>query len=230
MTAQLRCGGVLEAVRVSRAGFPHRMLHRDFFDRYHMLQFLISGAANRPPADVSVTGAEPTAVEAAEETSQATRLRKQVSQGKQHRTSSAREVFKRLRWKSSSTKKPNQPQPNRVQRAVVRENHQSLTSDRERNVALVSSLRSALASLICSGGPGTSSSASAGARLEGVDGNGQTTTPPSNTAQSTEIGSQPKASLEEQFAALGTQVGKTKVFLRAKTFGVLESLRSSIQR
>ena len=31
---QLRYGGVLEAVRVSRSGFPYRMPHTDFFNRY----------------------------------------------------------------------------------------------------------------------------------------------------------------------------------------------------
>ena len=31
---QLRYGGVLEAVRVSRSGFPYRMQHTDFFNRY----------------------------------------------------------------------------------------------------------------------------------------------------------------------------------------------------
>jgi ankyrin repeat protein len=34
---QLRCAGVLEAIRVSRVGFPHRYSHDDFVARYHML-------------------------------------------------------------------------------------------------------------------------------------------------------------------------------------------------
>ena len=34
---QLRCGGVLEAVRVARAGFPIRMLHQVFLSRYYLL-------------------------------------------------------------------------------------------------------------------------------------------------------------------------------------------------
>jgi myosin V len=34
---QLRCAGVLEAIRVSRVGFPHRFYHEQFLDRYDML-------------------------------------------------------------------------------------------------------------------------------------------------------------------------------------------------
>jgi myosin V len=36
-TEQLRYGGVLEAVRVARAGYPVRMFHQQFFQRYRML-------------------------------------------------------------------------------------------------------------------------------------------------------------------------------------------------
>lgn len=36
-TEQLRYGGVLEAVRVARAGYPVRMVHSAFFQRYRML-------------------------------------------------------------------------------------------------------------------------------------------------------------------------------------------------
>ena len=36
-TEQLRYGGVLEAVRVARAGYPVRMVHETFFKRYRML-------------------------------------------------------------------------------------------------------------------------------------------------------------------------------------------------
>lgn len=36
-TEQLRYGGVLEAVRVARAGYPVRMVHSGFFQRYRML-------------------------------------------------------------------------------------------------------------------------------------------------------------------------------------------------
>ena len=35
---QLKCGGVLEAVRVSRVGYPHRFEHWDFAARYGMLR------------------------------------------------------------------------------------------------------------------------------------------------------------------------------------------------
>jgi myosin-5 len=34
---QLRCAGVLEAIRVSRVGFPQRYLHDSFVSRYIML-------------------------------------------------------------------------------------------------------------------------------------------------------------------------------------------------
>ena len=34
---QLRCAGVLEAIRVSRVGFPQRFAHEAFIQRYHML-------------------------------------------------------------------------------------------------------------------------------------------------------------------------------------------------
>ena len=34
---QLRCAGVLEAIRVSRVGFPHRYSHHDFLALYSIL-------------------------------------------------------------------------------------------------------------------------------------------------------------------------------------------------
>mmetsp|Transcript_9012 Transcript_9012/g.13072 ORF Transcript_9012/g.13072 Transcript_9012/m.13072 type:complete len:1706 (-) Transcript_9012:256-5373(-) len=37
ITEQLRCGGVLEAVRVARMGYPVRMDHSSFYSRYRML-------------------------------------------------------------------------------------------------------------------------------------------------------------------------------------------------
>lgn len=37
LTEQLRYGGVLEAVRVARAGYPVRLYHQQFFQRYRML-------------------------------------------------------------------------------------------------------------------------------------------------------------------------------------------------
>ena len=36
-TEQLRYGGVLEAVRVARSGFPVRLLHVDFYSRYRCI-------------------------------------------------------------------------------------------------------------------------------------------------------------------------------------------------
>ncbi|VEU44575.1 unnamed protein product [Pseudo-nitzschia multistriata] len=39
---QLRCAGVLEAIRVSRVGFPHRYYHEQFIERYGMLTKKIS--------------------------------------------------------------------------------------------------------------------------------------------------------------------------------------------
>ena len=42
LTEQLRCGGVLEAVRVARMGFPVRMNHALFFQHYRMLLPTIS--------------------------------------------------------------------------------------------------------------------------------------------------------------------------------------------
>jgi myosin-5 len=37
LTEQLRYGGVLEAVRVARLGYPVRLVHQQFFQRYRML-------------------------------------------------------------------------------------------------------------------------------------------------------------------------------------------------
>jgi len=34
---QLRCAGVLEAIRVSRVGFPHRYFHNEFVERYSLI-------------------------------------------------------------------------------------------------------------------------------------------------------------------------------------------------
>ena len=34
LVEQLRCGGVLEAVKVARSGFPYRMTHEDFYSRF----------------------------------------------------------------------------------------------------------------------------------------------------------------------------------------------------
>jgi len=43
LTEQLRSGGVLEAVRVARAGYPVRLIHDHFFQRYRMLLPQVSG-------------------------------------------------------------------------------------------------------------------------------------------------------------------------------------------
>ena len=44
---QLRCSGLMEAVRVSRAGFPVRVLHRDFTSRFSIL-------VQPPPGDLRI--------------------------------------------------------------------------------------------------------------------------------------------------------------------------------
>jgi myosin-5 len=35
---QLRCAGMIEAIRISRAAYPYRLLHRDFLDRFGRLR------------------------------------------------------------------------------------------------------------------------------------------------------------------------------------------------
>ncbi|CAM9675631.1 unnamed protein product [Chrysoparadoxa australica] len=47
---QLRYGGVLEAVRVARSGYPVRMGHKDFYLRYRMLLQLAAGSVDRATA------------------------------------------------------------------------------------------------------------------------------------------------------------------------------------
>ena len=37
LVEQLKCAGVMEAVRISRSGYPYRMLHPDFYARYRLL-------------------------------------------------------------------------------------------------------------------------------------------------------------------------------------------------
>ncbi|KAK8627115.1 hypothetical protein V6N13_134740 [Hibiscus sabdariffa] len=49
---QLRCCGVLEVVRISRAGFPTRMTHQKFARRYGFL--LMENAASQDPLSVSI--------------------------------------------------------------------------------------------------------------------------------------------------------------------------------
>ena len=34
---QLRCAGVIEAIRISRAGFPNKVAHQEFLDRFAVL-------------------------------------------------------------------------------------------------------------------------------------------------------------------------------------------------
>jgi myosin-5 len=46
---QLRCGGVLEAVRVSRAGYPTRYAHELFLARYYILGNRKNGSSRVPP-------------------------------------------------------------------------------------------------------------------------------------------------------------------------------------
>lgn len=43
LTEQLRCGGVLEAIRVARMGYPIRLPHETFFQRYRVLLPSVSG-------------------------------------------------------------------------------------------------------------------------------------------------------------------------------------------
>lgn len=47
---QLRCNGILEAVRVSRVGYPHRFEHKHFVDRYRIL-----GAKNNTARPTNMT-------------------------------------------------------------------------------------------------------------------------------------------------------------------------------
>ena len=51
---QLRCAGVLEAIRVSRVGFPHRYFHQHFCDRYGILSKKTMGCfkSGANPSDV----------------------------------------------------------------------------------------------------------------------------------------------------------------------------------
>jgi myosin-5 len=39
---QLRCAGVIEAIRISRAGFPHKISHSDFLERFGLLSSGVS--------------------------------------------------------------------------------------------------------------------------------------------------------------------------------------------
>nr|CAD1819334.1 unnamed protein product [Ananas comosus var. bracteatus] len=49
---QLRCCGVLEVVRISRAGYPTRMTHQQFAERYGFL--LLENVASQDPLSISI--------------------------------------------------------------------------------------------------------------------------------------------------------------------------------
>ncbi len=51
LISQLRCGGVLEAVRVSRVGFPVRFLHDEFLSRFNCLTAACSILGEAPAAN-----------------------------------------------------------------------------------------------------------------------------------------------------------------------------------
>ncbi|KAA3486761.1 myosin-2-like [Gossypium australe] len=52
VSQQLRCSGVLEAVRMSRSGYPTRMTHQEFADRYGFL--LLQTNESQDPLSISV--------------------------------------------------------------------------------------------------------------------------------------------------------------------------------
>ncbi|KAG4112191.1 hypothetical protein ERO13_D13G148200v2 [Gossypium hirsutum] len=52
VSQQLRCSGVLEAVRMSRSGYPTRMTHQEFADRYGFL--LLETNESQDPLSISV--------------------------------------------------------------------------------------------------------------------------------------------------------------------------------
>ncbi|KAG7356913.1 ankyrin repeat domain protein [Nitzschia inconspicua] len=58
---QLRCAGVLEAIRVSRIGFPHRFYHEQFLGRYGILanQNLLHGEGGRKHCTSLITSLIP---------------------------------------------------------------------------------------------------------------------------------------------------------------------------
>jgi myosin-5 len=53
ITEQLRYGGVLEAVRVARSGFPVRLIHAEFFTRYRMLTSIHRALVSQLPRFLS---------------------------------------------------------------------------------------------------------------------------------------------------------------------------------
>ncbi len=56
---QLRTGGVLEAVRVTRMGFPSRFIHRDFLHRFRVLAPLVTHADARQHCVVLMASLKP---------------------------------------------------------------------------------------------------------------------------------------------------------------------------
>ena len=53
---QLRYGGVIEAVRVARSGFPVRMSHKDFIERYEVLKNPFAGLKPESPFHFVLNG------------------------------------------------------------------------------------------------------------------------------------------------------------------------------
>jgi myosin V len=53
LVEQLRCGGVLEAVKVARSGFPYRMDHAEFYERYRAQANVFSPQYSKLPLHLS---------------------------------------------------------------------------------------------------------------------------------------------------------------------------------
>ena len=71
---QLRYGGVLEAVKVARSGFPVRLSHTDFYTRYRPIAnpFLVAGSGGLRPKLVPTGSAGPSAETSADKTTTST--------------------------------------------------------------------------------------------------------------------------------------------------------------
>lgn len=59
VVGQLRCGGVLEAVRVSRAGFPNRFTFAEFLKRYNCLSHSRSRGSGKVKSSLSTFSSSP---------------------------------------------------------------------------------------------------------------------------------------------------------------------------